>query len=640
MKFDPNTRVFDRVPDSFVSPFPGADAFADDAFQALLVRARTGGRGTIGEELLAQSSAQAWNHATQIFWKTKATQVGDITGQIWSQISWINEKADSISGVLAQVPFPLTTDPRQLVSAIAGVALDLALNAISAVPVVGWIAGIAVGIGRALAPIFAGMIKENQVVPEARRLVLPWRRYNETVDERWVRTFIEMDAAQVDWTAVFSPPTDPVPWTSADGLDDQGTTIGQVLAPFAGSTVAWNGGYGCLPGTFRVAGILQHRHRPQPPTADLRFYSDGTLIQRHGDYTQTGDYYPCLQQVAGMAWQQIAAGGPDAFKVDCLSLETLWRDWFTALYTSAIDQGLGDWLLPYLARDIQGEWRLGASASGIPRPEAADGTFAPLVTRATLRTGALATARSRTACLYSDITPANAPRAQSGYLPTKWTRDPRTGDFIAPPVDPRAARGRDHTCIPWPPGDLLLAKYARVDDVIAVPAIRAVAKLQRARLARSLDCAYVRPDAVGDKPAYAAFRDPALRQLCLDMRKRLLTHPARMLVEYETAREVDPDYAAALRSAGIPTTPAQRAAAKFKIRAAEAAEPLDERIPPAGDPVEPQGGIPFDPEPEDPQNQSRGRWLGPAILGGAAVAATIAVAVGVTRRRRAAGGVA
>jgi len=113
-----------------------------------------------------------------------------------------------------------------------------------------------------------------------------------------------------------------------------------------------------------------------------------------------------------------------------------------------------------------------------------------------------------------------------------------------------------------------------------------------------------------------------------------------MLVEYETAREVDPEYAAALKAAGIPTTPAQRAAAKFKIRAAEAAEPLDERIPSAGDPVEPQGGIPFDPEPEDQNQPSRGRWLGPAILGGAAVAATIAVAVGVTRRRRAAGGVA
>ena len=61
--------------------------------------------------------------------------------------------------------------------------------------------------------------------------------------------------------------------------------------------------------------------------------------------------------------EQIAAGGPDAYKVDCAKLETMWRDWFTALYTSAMEQGYGDYLLPYLAREVHGEWRLGANAS-------------------------------------------------------------------------------------------------------------------------------------------------------------------------------------------------------------------------------------------------------------------------------------
>ena len=41
-----------------------------------------------------------------------------------------------------------------------------------------------------------------------------------------------------------------------------------------------------------------------------------------------------------------------------------------ALYTSAMEQGLGDYLLPYLARKVHGEWRLGANASGIYRPMA------------------------------------------------------------------------------------------------------------------------------------------------------------------------------------------------------------------------------------------------------------------------------
>jgi hypothetical protein len=64
------------------------------------------------------------------------------------------------------------------------------------------------------------------------------------------------------------------------------------------------------------------------------------------------------------------------------------------------------------------------------------------------------------------------------------------------------------------------------------------------------------------------------------MRKRLLKHPARMGVEYETVREVDKEYAEALRQSGIPTTAIQRGAMKFgnKLGAATS-EPLDPKDP-------------------------------------------------------------
>lgn len=632
MKIDPNSRLFDRVPDLFQSPFPGADAYADDAFQALLARAvETGPGRTIGQELITQAGAQAWNQATQMLWKTKATQAGDLLGEIWSKVAWIDTKKDSIAGVLAQVPFPLTTDPQQLVGAIAGVALDLALNAVTAVPVVGWVVGIVVGIGRALAPLFAGLINKQDAVPAERRYILPWRRYNENLDQSLVRTFVQLEGARADWTAVFSPPTEARSWAMADGLDDQGNKIGQVLAPFSGKSVAWNGAYGCLPGTFRVAGILQYRGRPQPPDSALRYYNDGTLIHYFGDFTQTGDFYPSLQQLAGTAWQQVAAGGPDTYKVDCVALEKLWRDWFTALYTSVMGQGHGDWLLAYLAREVHGEWRLGANASGTLRAEATDGTTVPLVTRGTFQDGALATPRSRTTCMYSDLVLKDKPRAQSGLLPRKWSRDPRTKEYIAPPLYAQT-RGAGYACVPWPPGELLLAKYKRADDAIVLPAVRAVAQLQRRRLSRSLDCAYVRPDAVGDKPAYAAFRDPSLRAYCIEMRKRLLQHPSRMLVEYETAREVDPEYAEALKDAGVPTNAIQRGVAKLGLRGTAGADALDPKTPAPERPVPPQGGLPFDPDPESAPGGAR--WLGPALLGGAALATTIAVAVGVARSRR------
>jgi hypothetical protein len=39
---------------------------------------------------------------------------------------------------------------------MASVAIDIALNAVSAIPVAGWIIGIVVGIGKALAGLFQG----------------------------------------------------------------------------------------------------------------------------------------------------------------------------------------------------------------------------------------------------------------------------------------------------------------------------------------------------------------------------------------------------------------------------------------------------------------------------------------------------
>jgi hypothetical protein len=626
MLIDPNNRLFDRVPTLYDSPYPGADIYADDAFKILMQRVQGQGGQTVGESILSQAGAQAWNRATQMLWKTKATIAGDLLGDTWSKVAWIDGRTDAVAGMLAEVAFAVTSDPDKLLAAMSNVAIDIALNAVSAIPVAGWIIGIVVGIGRALAALFRGA-KDNAVPPEDRAR-LPWSVYNREIDQEWVRTFINIDAAGVDWTPMFAPPTDAIPWQLLPGVDKQGNKLGSVLAPFANKTVAYNGMYGCLPGTFRVAGILQYRGRPQPPSEQLRFYNDGTIINRYGDFTQTGDYFPALQQLAGTTWQQIAAGGPDAYKVDCVRLEKLWRDWFEALYTSAMEQGYADYLLSYLAREVHGEWRLGANASGVIMPKANDGSVVPIVTPETFKTGALATPKSRTLCLYTDGV-IDGKQVANGDGGRAWQKDPKTGVYTAPPLSPW--NGRSGTvCVGWPPAELLLSTYRRVDDAITTPAIKAVAQLQQRRLRTSLDCAYVRPVAVKGAPAYAAFHDKALRDLCLEMRKRLLTHPARMEVEYETAREVDPEYADALKAAGVPTTPVQRAAARMKLAGGSAKQPLDPAAPLPGKPLPLQGGLPFDPNPEDKAGSS---WLKPAIYGGAALVSTIAIAVGVARAR-------
>ncbi len=161
MIINPNNRLFDRVPDLFESPYPSADVFADGALEKLMARSQANGLKTIGDEIMAQAGAQAWNQATQLLWKTKATVAGDVPGDIWGRVAWIDSKSDTISGLLAEIPFGLTADSGRLLGAMAGVGVDLALNAVSAIPVAGWIIGIVVGIARALANIFRGLARQR-----------------------------------------------------------------------------------------------------------------------------------------------------------------------------------------------------------------------------------------------------------------------------------------------------------------------------------------------------------------------------------------------------------------------------------------------------------------------------------------------
>ena len=88
MIIDPNNRLFDRVPEIFNSPYPGADVFADTAFKSLLQRTSGDAKQSVGEAILSQAGAQAWNQATQMLWKTKATLSGDLLANVWSKVAW------------------------------------------------------------------------------------------------------------------------------------------------------------------------------------------------------------------------------------------------------------------------------------------------------------------------------------------------------------------------------------------------------------------------------------------------------------------------------------------------------------------------------------------------------------------------
>jgi hypothetical protein len=76
---------------------------------------------SVGEAIISQAGAQAWNQATQMLWKTKATLAGDLLGDVWSKVAWVNpeDRRDRrLSWPRSHLPSH-ADDPAQLVGAMA-----------------------------------------------------------------------------------------------------------------------------------------------------------------------------------------------------------------------------------------------------------------------------------------------------------------------------------------------------------------------------------------------------------------------------------------------------------------------------------------------------------------------------------------
>jgi hypothetical protein len=572
---------------------------------------------SIGERLLCQQQAQAWRDGLALVNFAKATIVGDILSESLSKVAWVSKSGPA--GLFANVAFPQTTDPAKLALALANVALDIAIAAISSIPIVGQILGAVVQVARFLFRIFTA---PKEAEPE---LLLPWSAYSSNVDEDFVKNFLWKFFGQgVDWTAIWLPPYELAPWelhkAARDGKEFKG---GQVWAPLIKGEIPYaQGQLGCIPNTVRVAGHLQRIAGDAPVAILRRHWYDYGDISWGGIVTNVGDFFPEHGQVAGGMWKQAERpGSPDMYKVDARAIKSAWADYFGQFFDSGFslydkDRTIGEVLAPYICMDVGNEPRLGIPNLMRPHP-------APFVTPAIFKSGP-GTRETWTQCLFMeedlpkklpdwphdrwDDKNAKLPAEQpdinyrsshyidaDGYAAAYWWKAVSTGGNkpgIAQPgaLGPLKEPPKGYRCVQWPTGQERLSRYRKArrghhralvrshgEDADPVPGDVARGRLRSAGRGRR-----ARP--------HGAFRNnKALHDKCIAMRKVLLKHDARFRVNLKDAEAADPVFAQLLRDSGVNNSPMQLSQHLNKLSASLG---NDDNTPPEPPPP-PAGGLPF-----------------------------------------------
>lgn len=659
--------IFDQLPGQFESFFPSEQSLADGKLASVLARA--GGKGV---DLLTRVQAESITQGLQLVQQQKAILVGDfLTARMPQIVSFATDQWGQKvpQGLFASVPFPTSAIEDPLLGAMAGVGLNLALNAISAVPIVGKIIGLAVNIGMALARLF----KAQDVDPALPPLLVPWTKYGRDKDEDLVnKGLILTTAGRVDWTHVWLPGLGGA-WSYERVSDSNGKEMpgGRVFAPLDGKQVGWSRGLGlgAIPNTLRVAGPVQtlvdNRLRDLAYSGDKaaksewerqkRFFIRGDSrekaeglgvyneIERPPNVIDTGAFYPAFAGIAGQLWQQVQQrGNPDMFKVEADVVRDAWQDYWGAFFEAGFDilnrlrskknsDDQAEWiwtaLTPYICVIQQNGRSITLGMADIDRPHPG-----PLVTAKIFTKGhGPGTLELRTPSLYAEVRTPDGWDQLEG--PGDMTVIDGSGRLVSPArILAGSSRGLEVRSQPWPTGVELMSYYQRPDQAIITPACDALGRAQLRSLETTLVCAYVRPVEVQGMPAYAAFtgKGKALRDRCLAVRELLLGHEARFDVDLADVDAVDPAYAARLRKAGV-----GKVAGAMKLSGGRA-RPLVEH--PSGKDeaaIPPADGLAFD----ELRPQRRGRadppgrlWKALAI--GAGVAATGAGAYAYMKHRR------
>jgi hypothetical protein len=381
-------------------------------------RATTEVPASIGERLLCQQQAQAWQSGLALVNFAKATVVGDLLADALPKVAWMSKRGPRVSS--PRSPSLNPPIPRSSPLALANVALDVAIAAISSVPIVGQILGAVVQAALFLYRIFT---TPKEAEPE---LLLPWSR---------TRT----PSTRISSTTSSSVSSPGRRLDLRSGSPRTSSPTGSCTRPraTARSTRAARSGRrsSAAPSLRRGPARLHPEHDPgrRPPAAHPRRAPAAKLRRQWYDFgdigwggivTNVGDFFPSTGQVAGGMWKQAErAGSPDMYKVDARAIKAAWADYFGQFFDSGFslyksDASVGELLAPYICTQTT-DLRLGIPNLMRPHP-------APFVTPAIFKRARRAGRPGTTASSSRRTCPASCPPGRTTAGTARTPGSPRS----------------------------------------------------------------------------------------------------------------------------------------------------------------------------------------------------------------------
>lgn len=245
--------------------------------------------------------------------------------------------------------------PGQAILTVLGVAM----GAIGmAVPVVGWIGALVLGLTKGITAIVQRRNAADMADAAARTAALyrsfpPLQTQDSAMDGEVVQAGIRQRLKFHDWTDIWAPRFRGE-WTGvnrdggfafAQGGTVEGGQLGQAARLFEAT-----GGVGVIPGTSEVTAVIQVSLETNPDlypenAAWQAFINGGpdprgidiNGVKGYTRVTDTGIYYPATGRLAASLWEMLSNtadygdhGNPYLYRVDCRRLHPAWQEWAEA----------------------------------------------------------------------------------------------------------------------------------------------------------------------------------------------------------------------------------------------------------------------------------------------------------------------